>query len=106
LPAALSLGGSAAARIGLEGGAAIADSAKVFGQFTQAGLLGRAGEGAAAMAKGWGLGQVGQAAIRGAFETALMQGGEEMTKKILDDPGQSAENAISHVALAGLFGGA
>ncbi len=109
-PAVASLGGSALARLGVEGAGAIGAGAEAFKGFTQAGILGAAGEGAVNAAKAIGLGdsfagKVAQEALRGAFETGLMQGGEELTKAVLQDPEQHAENAISNIELAGLFGG-
>ncbi len=42
--------------------------------------------------------------IRGAFETALFQGGTELHKKFVEDPDQTAESALQHMGMAALLG--
>lgn len=81
----------------------------------EANLMAKAGQ---AGAKAVGLGaakagfmnQVGHHAVRGAFEGALFQGGDEVSKMFMNDPTQSAETAIADIGLAtvlgGVFGGA
>lgn len=59
--------------------------------------LGLAGEGA--------LSRVGSAAVKGAIETALVQGGDEVSKMFSEDPRQSAQTALVDIGLAGLLGG-
>ena len=46
-----------------------------------------------------------QEAIRGATETALLGAGNEVSKLITEDPGQSVDSAISDIGLSGLIGG-
>lgn len=79
----------------------------------QAKLLGEMGK-AAELATGIGeasrLQSMARQAVRGAFETGLYQGGEEVNKAFLKDPDQSAETAITDIGmstvLGGMFGGA
>jgi hypothetical protein len=76
----------------------------------EANLLKGAGE-AAAEAVGVGgagagfLSQVGADTVKGAFEAALFQGGEEISKMYSQDPNQTAESAIADIGLAGVMGG-
>lgn len=74
----------------------------------EAALLGEAGkalEGATGLQRATRIQQVGTEAIKGAFEAALYQGGEELHKKFLQDPNQSAESAIANIGMAGILGG-
>lgn len=76
----------------------------------EAGILKGVGEGAA---EGLGLGakgagfvsQVGADTVKGAFEAALFQGGEEISKAYAQDPSQTAESAIANMGLASVMGG-
>lgn len=71
----------------------------------QAGLLAKAGTGAAKMAN---MGRVGSTAVKAAAEMALFQGGDELSKMIMEDPNQSFQTAVTNVGLAtamGLGGG-
>lgn len=43
-------------------------------------------------------------ALRGAVETALFQGGDEVSKLITQDPDQSAGTAMANIGLSGLLG--
>lgn len=84
--------------------------ASMFTGVGEAALLGKAGEGAVAASKALGLGEgvagkIGQEAVRGAFETALMQGGDQLTNAVLQDPGQHAEFSLADVGLAAALGG-
>lgn len=79
----------------------------------EAGLLAKAGEAVGAatgLAKGARIAQIGEDAVKAAFEGALYQGGEELHKAFVQDPTQSAETAISDIGMAtvltGMFGGA
>lgn len=45
-------------------------------------------------------------AIKTATETALIQGGDEISKLILEDPEQSSASAIANIGTAAAFGGA
>lgn len=80
-----------------------------------AAILGKAGvAGAQALGvgvKGAGvINQIGGHAVRGAIESALFQGGEEVSKAFREDPNQTAEAAAADIGLAtvlgGVFGGA
>ncbi len=76
----------------------------------EAALLGKAGE-AVGAASGLGkagsgfIEQVGLDAVKGAFETALYQGGDELSKAFKEDPEQTAGHAIADIGLAGVMGG-
>ena len=74
-------------------------------------LLGKIGEGAAALS-GIGeastLAKVGSAAVKGAIENAVFQGGDEVSKMILHPdtpPGEAVGTALVNVGSAALFGG-
>ena len=82
------------------------------GAFTgtgEAALLGKAGEaavGAAKLAEPVSFGaKVGSEAVKQATEFSLMQGGDEVSKMILNDPEAGAQNAIAHMGLAAALGG-
>lgn len=45
------------------------------------------------------------AGVKAAIENMVIQSGDEISKKIINDPNQSAETAISDVGLAGVLGG-
>lgn len=76
----------------------------------EANILAKGGQMAA---RGLGLGakgagvvsQVAAATVRGAFEGALFQGGEEVHKAFTQDPNQTAETAIAHMGLGAVLGG-
>lgn len=79
------------------------------GGFGAGNILSHAGE--AAVAKlgiegATAASRVGASAIKGAVETAIMQGGDEVSKAFLQDPQQSAETALTNIGMAGLLGGA
>ncbi len=81
------------------------------GAFTgmgEAALLGKLGEGAAAvsgLAKATGLGgKIAAGAVKGAAEMAALQGGVEATKTILKDPNQTATSAWADVGLSTILG--
>lgn len=74
----------------------------------EATLLAKAGEAAAATAKiskATRIGRMSNEAIKGAFEAGLYQGGEEIHKRFVEDPNQSAESAISNIGMATVMGG-
>lgn len=48
--------------------------------------------------------QMGHAAVRGAIETSLFQGGDEISKMLSDDPNQSVQTAAANIGLAGILG--
>lgn len=109
-PALATAGASTLGRLGLAGAAKAAPIIAEAGKFTQAGLLGAAGQSAA---KAVGLGgkgasyvsQIGAEAVKGAFESALFQGGDEISKLFTEDPEQTAESAAVDIGLATLMGG-
>lgn len=77
----------------------------------EAALMGKAGELAAAAAglskvgEGVGLGyKVGSEAVKQAAEMAVLQGGDEVSKMVLQDPNASAENAIANIGMAAALG--
>lgn len=73
----------------------------------EANILSKAG---AAGAEALGLGgagilsKVGSLATKGAIETAMVQGGNEVHKMFASDPNQTAATAIADIGLAGLMG--
>jgi hypothetical protein len=73
----------------------------------EAKLLGKAGEIGSGIVRGSGvLSRVGKAAVKGAIENAMFQGGDEVSKSFANDPNQSAQTAISNIGLSALLGGA
>lgn len=79
----------------------------------EAAVLGKAGEaatelaGLANLAKDASYGsKVGSAVARQAAEMAVLQGSDETSKMILQDPNTSAESAIANIGLAAALGGA
>lgn len=52
------------------------------------------------------LGKVGSMAARGAIEMGLLQGGDEISKRINDDPEQTVGSVVAHIGLSSLLGGA
>ncbi len=52
------------------------------------------------------LSKVGSSAVQQAAEMAVLQGGDEISKMILQDPETSAESAISNIGMAAVLGGA
>lgn len=50
--------------------------------------------------------KVGSAAVTQAAEMAVLQGSDEVSKMILNDPNTSAESALANVGLAAVLGGA
>jgi hypothetical protein len=77
----------------------------------EANVLREAGVGAKALT---GLGKEGASiaskaaasAVQFGVETALMQGGNEISKFISENPDQSAETAIANIGISGILGGA
>lgn len=109
-PAILSAGASAAARAGV-GGAELASAAAKAAEFSQAGVLEKAGN---AVIKGLNLGgkeasilgKIGAKSVSEAAQMALLQGGDEVSKMIQRDPNQTAQTAITDIGLASVLGGA
>lgn len=50
--------------------------------------------------------QSGRMAVKQALETAIYQGGDEVSKAYLSDPAQSAQSIISNLGMAAVMGGA
>lgn len=76
----------------------------------EAALLGKAGQTAVELA---GLGEaatlgarVGSSAVQQAAEMAVLQGGDEASKLILQDPESSAQSAMANIGMAAALGGA
>jgi hypothetical protein len=65
------------------------------------------GIGAAVAKLGGGkfISQVGDAALKSAFETAAYQGHEEASDAFLGDPNQTASTVVSHLGMAAVLGG-
>lgn len=79
----------------------------------EAALLGKAGHAAQELTGLANLGKeasyaskVGSSAVQQAVEMAVLQGSDETSKMLMQDPDASAQNAIAHIGLAGLLGGA
>jgi len=75
----------------------------------EAKVLGMAGE-FAAEATGLAdatkyLGKIGSSAVKSAAEMAVLQGGDEVSKMILNDPSASADSALANIGLASAIGG-
>lgn len=101
-PALVSGGASVAAKLGMKGAAEALPLAAKIAEHTQAGVISRIAE---ASVPGFVKNEVGKDAIKGAFEAALYQGGEELSRKFKEDPAQTAEMAASDIGLAGIMGG-
>lgn len=75
----------------------------------EANILKGAGEGLAGAiglaSKSGLIAKIGEGAVKGAFETALMAGGDEVSRMFSQDPNQSAESAIQDIGLSALLGG-
>lgn len=76
----------------------------------EAAVMGKAGEGAAALA---GLSEpasfvakVGSSAVKQAAEMAVLQGSDEAAKQVINDPEASSQSAIANIGLAAALGGA
>lgn len=50
------------------------------------------------------LGKVGSAAAKAAIENAVFQSGDEVSKKLMGDPSQTAGSALTNIGLAGVLG--
>lgn len=101
--------GTAAEMAGFGAGALLGSSeGAVLGKFALAPLLGKLGEGAAAVAglgKATGVGaKLAAGAVKGATEFAALGGGEELTRLIEKDPNQTAANAAAHVGMSAVLG--
>lgn len=51
------------------------------------------------------MGKIGSAAARAAVENAVYQSGDEVSKRLLSDPNQTAQTALANIGLAGVIGG-
>lgn len=65
----------------------------------QAGVSALGLEGAGALSK------IGSYAVKGAIENAMVQGGDEVSKMLSQDPSQTAGTAMLDIGLSGLMGG-
>ncbi len=96
-----------AATTGEMGGIAASSLIPVVGE---AKLLAQTGEGAAKLL-GLGkegaslLSRLGATGVKSAVETAMLQGGDEVSKMLLNDPEQSAQTAVINMGLAAVMGG-
>lgn len=74
----------------------------------EAGILSKTGEAAShalGMEGAGAISKIGSGLVRGATETAMVQGGDEIHRMFAQDPNQSAETAIANIGLSGLIGG-
>ena len=109
-PAIATAGTSMAARAGIEGAVAAGELAAKAGSFTQAGLLSKLGKGIEAYlpfgAQGASYGsRVAAGAAKGSIEFAALQAGDEASKLINQDQGQTVGTAASSIGGAALIGG-
>jgi hypothetical protein len=98
-PAIVSAGVSAEARVALEAPEAISTAAKL-ARFTQAGVIGKAGEAAADLL---GLEGAAATAAKMGTENALLAAGDELSKQVQGNP-DSIQTAAINVGLSGLLG--
>lgn len=109
-PALISGGATAGARAGISGAAEAASVLSKAAKFTQAGVLEKAG---AKVVAGLGLGgkeasilgKIGAKSVSEAAQMAMLQGGDEVSKMIRDDPGRTSDTVAAHIGLATLLGG-
>lgn len=66
---------------------------------------GAAGAEALGLGATTGFAKIGSAAVKGAIENSLVQGGDELSRMIAQDPNQSVQTAITDVGLSALIGG-
>jgi hypothetical protein len=108
-PAVLSGGASVLAKLGIPGAEAVLKGVTAANEFTQAGVLEKAGEAAKALTglEGAGLlkGVVG-GMVSGATQMAILQSGDEITRMIQNDPDQSVQSAVASIGLQSLIGAA
>lgn len=76
----------------------------------EAAILDAAGVGAAKIAgallpEAYSIGKIGSAAAKVAAENALFQGGDEVAKMFVNQPGQTIDTAMADIGLASLIGG-
>lgn len=78
-----------------------------------AGALGVLGKAGAAAAEATGLGlkgagvasRLGAHAVKQAVEMSILQGGDQVSKALLQDPDQTMQSAIANIGMAGVIGG-
>lgn len=102
LPAALTLGSSLAAKAGLTGLAGAAAKVATLGEFTQAGLLTKAGQ--AAVKKLGVKGVAAAPAVAMGVENALFAAADETAKALENNPNTVAQS-VYNVGLSGMLGG-
>jgi len=90
-------------------GQALGLGASLFTGVGEGALAAKAGEavaGGLGLSKGMGAGaKIASEAVNQATQMALIQGSDEVSKKILNDPNSSAESAIANVGLGAALGG-
>lgn len=94
-PALLTLGASVPEQAGLQG----------LARFTQAGALEAVGKGLGLEAGDTLASRIGVGAAKAAIDNMLIQGSDETSRMILNDPTQTAQTALSDIGLAGAIGG-
>lgn len=105
-PAVATLGTSGAARLGVGAASKALPLVETAAKYSLPGLLEQAGVGAAKVASKAGfVNQIGQDAIKGAFELGLYSGGDEVSKYFKEEPGQTATSAMANVGLSAILGG-
>lgn len=90
-------------------GAGLIGSAALLPGAGAAGVLTKAGEGAAELAGVAGaetaVAKIGSAAVKAAAENALFQSGDEASKMFSSDPNQTVQTALTDIGLSGVLGG-
>jgi len=105
-PAIATGGTSVAAKLGIGSAAKALPMIAKASKYTLPGLLEHAGVGVAKVAQEAGMvSQLGQDAVKGAFELGLYSGGDEISKAFKKDPSQTAASAMANIGLSTLLGG-
>lgn len=109
-PALLTGGASLAERAGVAGAAKAASGLAKVAEFSQAGLLEKAGARAATALSLGGkeasvLSKIGAKSVSEAAQMALLQGGDEVSKMIQVRPPEAADTMAAHIGLAAIIGG-
>lgn len=89
----------------LTGGESLAARATMGGAMEAVGSAGVKALGLEAAENAPALMKIGSAAAKGAIENMVFQGGDEVSRMILQDPNQSAQTAVTDIGLAALIGG-
>lgn len=105
-PAILTGGTSLAAKAGLGAAESALPFVKKAAEYTLPGMLEKAGVGAAGLAGKAGIvSQIGQDAIKGAFEMGLISTDQKVADQLKDNPSQSFGSAMSEIGLNAVLGG-